>query len=197
MMCTGVSSHAMPLDRSILGAELADNEIEKILFTEEQIQAKVTELARRISEDYVDRAPFLLIGILKGAFIFLADLARRIDIPMEFDFMALASYWSSTKTSGVVRIRKDLDSEITGRHVVIVEDIIDTGLTLNYLQRNLAGRSAESVEICALLNKRTENKVDIPIKYEGFSIPDVFVVGYGLDFNERYRNLPYIATIKK
>ncbi|HEY5532342.1 MAG TPA: hypoxanthine phosphoribosyltransferase [Candidatus Anoxymicrobiaceae bacterium] len=176
---------------------MADNEIEKILFTEEQIQAKVTELARRISEDYVDRAPFLLIGILKGAFIFLADLARRIDIPMEFDFMALASYGSSTKTSGVVRIRKDLDSEITGRHVVIVEDIIDTGLTLNYLQRNLAGRSAESVEICALLNKRTENKVDIPIKYEGFSIPDVFVVGYGLDFNERYRNLPYIATIKK
>jgi len=176
---------------------LADHEIEDTLFTEEQIGARVRELAGRISEDYRDRAPLLLIGILKGAFIFLADLARRIDVPLEFDFMALSSYGSSTKTSGVVRIRKDLDSEITGRHVLIVEDIIDTGLTLSYLQRNLAARGAESVEICALLNKRTENKVEIPIKYEGFSIPDVFVVGYGLDYSELYRNLPYVASLKK
>jgi hypoxanthine phosphoribosyltransferase len=174
-----------------------DYEIEGELFGAEEIRGKVEELARRINEDYADRAPLLLIGILKGAFIFLADLARLIEVPVQFDFMALSSYGSATKTSGVVRIRKDLDAEINGRHILIVEDIIDTGLTLSYLQRNLSARGAASVEICALLNKRAANKVDVPIKYEGFSIPDVFVVGYGLDYAERYRNLPYIATLKK
>lgn len=175
---------------------MAEPEIEGTLFTEEQVKVQVSELARRISEDYGDGQP-LLVGILKGAFVFLADLARAMEIPVEFDFMALSSYGSMTKTSGVVRILKDLDTDITGRNVLIVEDLIDTGLTLNYLLRNLEARGPKSVEICALLNKRAANKVEIPIKYEGFSIPDVFVVGYGMDYAERYRNLPYIAGLKK
>jgi len=175
---------------------LAEPEIEGTLFTEEQVKVQVSELARRISEDYGDGQP-LLVGILKGAFVFLADLARAMEIPVEFDFMALSSYGSMTKTSGVVRILKDLDTDITGRNVLIVEDLIDTGLTLNYLLRNIEARGPKSVEICALLNKRAANKVEIPIKYEGFSIPDVFVVGYGMDYAERYRNLPYIAGLKK
>ncbi|MBU4386752.1 MAG: hypoxanthine phosphoribosyltransferase [Actinobacteria bacterium] len=175
---------------------MAEPEIEGTLFTEEQVKVQVSELARRISEDYGDGQP-LLVGILKGAFVFLADLARAMEIPVEFDFMALSSYGSMTKTSGVVRILKDLDTDITGRNVLIVEDLIDTGLTLNYLLRNIEARGPKSVEICALLNKRAANKVEIPIKYEGFSIPDVFVVGYGMDYAERYRNLPYIAGLKK
>ncbi|MBU4193378.1 MAG: hypoxanthine phosphoribosyltransferase [Actinobacteria bacterium] len=175
---------------------MAEPEIEGTLFTEEQVKVQVSELARRISEDYEDGQP-LLVGILKGAFVFLADLARAMEIPVEFDFMALSSYGSMTKTSGVVRILKDLDTDITGRNVLIVEDLIDTGLTLNYLLRNIEARGPKSVEICALLNKRAANKVEIPIKYEGFSIPDVFVVGYGMDYAERYRNLPYIAGLKK
>ncbi|MBU4178867.1 MAG: hypoxanthine phosphoribosyltransferase, partial [Actinobacteria bacterium] len=166
------------------------------LFTGEQIKARVDELARRISDDYRG-SRLLLVGILKGAFVFLAELARELDIEVEFDFMALSSYGSMTKTSGVVRILKDLDTDITGRNVVIVEDLIDTGLTLNYLLRSLEARGPESVEICALLNKRVANKVEVPIKYEGFSIPDVFVVGYGMDYAERYRNLPYIAGMKR
>lgn len=172
-------------------------EMKEALLTAEQIRSKVALLATRISEDYADRAPLLLLGILKGAFIFLGDLAREIDIPVEFDFMALSSYGSSTKTSGVVRIMKDLDTDIQGKHVLIVEDIVDTGLTLSYLRRNLFARGAASVEICALLNKHNLDQVDIPVKYEGFSIPDVFVVGYGLDHAERYRNLPYIAVLEK
>jgi len=175
---------------------LAEPEIEGTLFTGEQIKARVDELARRISDDYRG-SRLLLVGILKGAFVFLAELARELDIEVEFDFMALSSYGSMTKTSGVVRILKDLDTDITGRNVVIVEDLIDTGLTLNYLLRSLEARGPESVEICALLNKRVANKVEVPIKYEGFSIPDVFVVGYGMDYAERYRNLPYIAGMKR
>lgn len=180
-----------------MGGPVVDYEVEGTLFTAGQIEETVDGLARRINDDYRDRTPLLLIGILKGAFFFLADLGRRIELPVEFDFMALSSYGSASKTSGVVRIRKDLDVEITGKHVLIVEDIIDTGLTLSYLQKNLAARGAASVEICALLNKRVANKMDVPIKYQGFSIPDVFVVGYGLDYAERYRNLPYIAYLKK
>lgn len=171
-------------------------EIGETFFTSEQIGDRVSDIARRISEDYRGR-PLLLVGILKGAFVFLADLARLIDIPLEFDFMALSSYGSATKTSGVVRILKDLDTDISGRDVLIVEDIIDTGLTLNYLLRYLKARGSASLDICVLLNKQTANQVELPIKYEGFSIPDVFVVGYGLDCNEAYRHLPYIATIKK
>lgn len=175
---------------------MAEPEIDGTLFTGEQIKARVDELARRISDDY-GGSRLLLVGILKGAFVFLADLARELDIEVEFDFMALSSYGSMTKTSGVVRILKDLDTDITGRNVLIVEDLIDTGLTLNYLLRSLEARGPESVEICALLNKRVANKVEVPIKYEGFSIPDVFVVGYGMDYAERYRNLPYIAGMKR
>ena len=175
---------------------MAEPEIDGTLFTGEQIKARVDELARRISDDYGGRR-LLLVGILKGAFVFLADLARELDIEVEFDFMALSSYGSMTKTSGVVRILKDLDTDITGRNVLVVEDLIDTGLTLNYLLRSLEARGPESVEICALLNKRVANKVEVPIKYEGFSIPDVFVVGYGMDYAERYRNLPYIAGMKR
>lgn len=171
-------------------------EIEEIIFSKRTIKKKVAQIARQISRDYKDK-PVLLVGILKGAFVFLADLAREIDIPVEFDFMALSSYGSATKTSGVVRILKDLDTDISGRHVLIVEDIIDTGLTLNYLLNNLKARRPESLEICALLNKRTANKVDLPIKYEGFEIPDVYVVGYGLDCAQGCRNLPYIATINR
>jgi len=175
-------------------------EIDEVVYTEEQIRTKVSELARRITKDYEEDSedrPLLLVGILKGAFIFLADLARQIEVPLEFDFMALSSYGSATKTSGVVRIMKDLATNIAGRHVLLVEDIIDTGLTLNYLMGNLRARGPASLEICAFLNKRVANKVDLPIKYEGFSIPNVFVVGYGLDCAENYRNLPYIASIKR
>lgn len=175
---------------------MAEPEIEGTLFTGEQIKARVAELARRISHDYGE-SRLLLVGILKGAFVFLADLARELDIEVEFDFMALSSYGSMTKTSGVVRILKDLDTDITGRNVLIVEDLIDTGLTLSYLLRNLEARGPESVEICALLNKRVADKVEVLIKYEGFSIPDVFVVGYGMDYAERYRNLPYIAGMER
>jgi hypoxanthine phosphoribosyltransferase len=175
---------------------LAEYELGKTLFTEEQIQTRVRELAEQINQDYRDSSCFL-IGILKGAFIFMADLVRHVEVPVEFDFIACSSYGSATKTSGIVRIIKDLDADIKDRNVLLVEDIIDTGLTLNYLLRNFRSRGPASLEICSLLNKRTENKVELPIKYEGFSIPDVFVVGYGLDYAERYRNLPYIAELKK
>lgn len=170
--------------------------IDETLFSEEQIRERVGELALEITRDYQD-SPALMVGILKGAFIFLADLARGIEIPLEFDFMALSSYGSATKTSGVVRILKDLDTDIQDRHVLLVEDIIDTGLTLNYLLTSLRARGPASLEICALLNKRVANQIDLPVKYEGFVIPDVFVVGYGLDCAQAYRNLPYIATIKR
>jgi hypoxanthine phosphoribosyltransferase len=168
----------------------------EVIYTADEIQARVRELARQISVDYAEEG-VLMVGILKGAFIFLADLARSITAPVTFDFIACSSYGSSTKTSGVVRILKDLDTDITGRHVLIVEDIIDTGLTLSYLVKSLSARGAASVEICALLNKQpVEGKIDLPIKYEGFSIPDIFVVGYGLDYDEGGRNLPYIAGLK-
>lgn len=166
------------------------------LFTEQQIKERVRQLAQRITEDYAGETP-LLLGILKGAFIFLADLAREIRLPLEFDFVALSSYGSARKTSGVVRVLKDLDCDIAGRHLIIVEDIIDTGLTLSYLLSNLRARGAASVEICALLDKQIDKKVQLPVKYAGFSIPDIYVVGYGLDYSESYRNLPFIAEVKE
>ncbi len=175
-------------------AELNDD-IQEILISEDEIQAKVAEMGKAISEDYRGR-DLLLIGVLKGAFVLMSDLARAISIPLEFDFMAVASYGSSTKSSGVVRILKDLDLQITGRNVLIVEDIIDSGLTLQYLMRNLQARGPASLEICALLNKPEVQKVDLDVRYHGFSIPPVFVVGYGLDYGERYRNLPYVGTLK-
>ena len=166
-----------------------------ILIAEEEIQDKITELAKRITEDYRNK-DLILIGVLKGAFMLMSDLARQIALPLEFDFMAVASYGSATKTSGVVRILKDLDYEITDRHVLLVEDIIDSGLTLNYLLKYLRARKPASLEVCALLRKAEIQQVDIDVKYEGFEIPPKFVIGYGLDHGQRYRNLPYIAVLE-
>jgi hypoxanthine phosphoribosyltransferase len=166
-----------------------------ILITEEEIQDKIHELAKRITQDYRNK-DLILIGVLKGAFMLMSDLARQIALPLEFDFMAVASYGTATKTSGVVRILKDLDYEITDRHVLLVEDIIDSGLTLNYLLKYLLARKPASLEVCALLRKAEIQQVDIEVKYEGFEIPPKFVIGYGLDHGQRYRNLPYIAVLE-
>ncbi|MEX2274065.1 MAG: hypoxanthine phosphoribosyltransferase [Actinomycetota bacterium] len=165
------------------------------MITEDEIQSTVRRLGDEITEDYRGRSP-LLIGVLKGAFVMMADLSRHIRLPVEFDFMAVASYGAATKTSGVVRILKDLDHDIEGRDVLLVEDIVDSGLTLNYLLKNLRGRRPASLEVCALLKKEGIQQVPLDIRYTGFEIPPEFVVGYGLDFGERFRNLPYIATLK-
>ena len=166
----------------------------EVLVPAEQLQARVEELAAQITRDYRGRELFLM-GVLKGAVFFLADLMRHLDVPCELDFMAISSYGSLSDSSGVVRILKDLDAPIEGRDVLIVEDIVDSGLTLGYLLRNLRGRGPRSLEVCALLVKPHRRKVDLPIRYVGFEIPDRFVVGYGLDLNQRYRNLPYVAAL--
>jgi hypoxanthine phosphoribosyltransferase len=171
-------------------------DIEQVLITSEQIQEKIAHLAKQITDDYRDR-DLLLVGVLKGAFVFMSDLARQIELPLEFDFMAVSSYGSSTKSSGVVRILKDLDYEITGRHVLLVEDIIDSGLTISYLLRYLEARGPVSLDICSLFWKKGEQAVPLEVKYPGFEIPPVFVVGYGLDYAEKYRNLPYIGVLKQ
>ena len=160
------------------------------------LQARVRELGAEISRDYADR-DLLLVCVLKGAVFFLSDLMRHIDVPCEVDFMAVASYGSATDSSGVVRILKDLDAAIEGRDVLIVEDIVDSGLTLQYLLRNLAGRHPATLEVCALLMKPDRRKVDLHTRYIGFEIPDEFAIGYGLDHAERYRNLPYVAALKQ
>jgi len=160
----------------------------------DELQHRITEMAAEVSRDYKGR-DLLLIGVLKGAVFFLADLMRRLDIPCEVDFMAVSSYGSSTDSSGVVRILKDLDAPLEGRNVLIVEDIVDSGLTLQYLMRTLAARNPASIEVCALLTKPERRKVDTPARYVGFEIPDKFAIGYGLDYAERYRNLPYVATL--
>ena len=170
-------------------------DIEQILISAEEIQEKIASLAKEITEDYRDK-DLLLVGVLKGAFVFMSDLAREVKLPLEFDFMAVSSYGSTTKSSGVVRILKDLDYEITGRHVLLVEDIIDSGLTISYLLRYLEAREPASLEICSLFWKKGEQAVPLDVKYPGFEIPAVFVVGYGLDYAERYRNLPYIGVLK-
>ena len=170
-------------------------DIEEVLITSDEIQDKITELAKHITEDYRQRDA-LLVGVLKGAFVFMADLSRQIQLPIEFDFMAVSSYGSSTKSSGVVRILKDLDHEITGRHILLVEDIIDSGLTLSYLLRYLDARRPASLEVCSLFYKKGVQTVPLDVKYPGFEIPPVFIVGYGLDYAEKYRNLPYIGTLK-
>jgi len=167
----------------------------EVLVTAEELQARVAELGRQITHDYQDRS-LLLIGVLKGAVFFLSDLMRFIEVPVEVDFMAVASYGSATDSSGVVRILKDLDAAIEGRDVLIVEDIVDSGLTLQYLLRNLGSRNPASLEVCALLTKPERRKVDLPTRYVGFEIPDRFVVGYGLDYDERHRNLPYVAALE-
>lgn len=161
--------------------------------SEAELQQRVAELGAAITEDYAGRAP-LLVGVLKGACFFLADLARAIRLPVELDFMAVSSYGSATTTSGVVRIVKDLDADLTGRHVLLVEDIVDSGLTLSFLRRNLAARNPASLEVVALLVKEGLQSVELELAYEGFQIPPEFVIGYGLDVAEKYRNLPYLAT---
>jgi len=167
----------------------------ELLFSEEQIAQQVELLAGQISADYAGRE-IMVVGILKGAMIFLADLVRKITVPAYCDFMAISSYGSSMKTSGTVRLLKDLDQSIENRHVLIVEDIVDTGLTLNYLIDNLQSRKPASIALCTLLDKPSRRIKPVSIDYLGFSIPDVFVVGYGIDFNERYRNLPYIMALE-
>jgi len=169
--------------------------ISEILFTAEQIQARVLELGVAISRDYVGCRP-LLVGVLKGVFPFIADLARAITIPIEVDFMAIASYSAESRRNGVVRIQKDLDMAIEGRHVLFVEDVVDTGLTLNYVLRNLRSREPATLQVCAMFDKGTRRLVRIPIHYKGFDLPDRFVVGYGLDYRELYRNLPFVGLLR-
>jgi hypoxanthine phosphoribosyltransferase len=193
------------------------SEVGEVVVGEEELRLRVAELAREISRDYADAgSPLLLVGVLKGAMFFLSDLMRLIDIPVEVDFMAVASYGSATDSSGVVRILKDLDIAIEGRDVLIVEDIVDSGLTLQYLLRNLGSRDPGTLEVCALLTKPDrskidrsretladgshprfgQRKVDLPVRYVGFEIPDRFVIGYGLDYAERHRNLPFVAALE-
>jgi hypoxanthine phosphoribosyltransferase len=166
----------------------------EVLIDPETLNARIAELGAEISADYEGR-DLLLIGVLKGAVFFMADLMRRLTIPCEVDFMAISSYGASTDSSGVVRILKDLDINIEGRHVLVVEDIIDSGLTLSYLMRNLESREPATLEVCALLTKPDRREIDVPVRYVGFEIPNRFVIGYGLDFGERYRNLPYVAVL--
>jgi hypoxanthine phosphoribosyltransferase len=175
---------------------MRDPAIGEILVQADDLQHRVGELGRQISEDYAGREP-LLVGVLKGAVFFLADLMRQLSVPCEVDFMAVASYGSATKSSGVVRILKDLDAPVAGRDVIIVEDIVDSGLTLRYLMRNLQARDPASLEVCALLMKPAARQVDVPTRYVGFEIPDRFAIGYGLDHAERYRNLGYVAALNE
>src|ERR1700736_6123799 len=172
-----------------------DPSLGEIVVSESDLQRRIGELGRQITEDYYGRAP-LLVGVLKGAFVFMSDLARAIELPVEFDFMAVASYGTATRTSGVVRIVKDLDLDLTGRDVLVVEDIVDSGLTLSYLRRNLMARNPASLDVCALLVKEGMQRLDPDLKYEGFRIPADFVVCYGLDAGERYRNLPYLCVYR-
>ncbi len=166
----------------------------EVLLTEEQLRARITEMAAAITRDYAGK-PLKLVGVLKGSFVFMADLARAVDLPVKVDFIGTSSY-QGTKSSGVVRITNDLSWPIAGEHVLLVEDIVDTGLTMKYLLSNLETRRPASVKVCALLQKPSRAKVEVPIAYKGFEIPDVFVVGYGLDWDGRLRNLPYIGVLK-
>ena len=173
----------------------APKEIERSLISEQQIADKVAELAGQVDADYLDRE-VLLVGVLKGAVMFMADLARALSTPVSMEFMAVSSYGSSTSSSGVVRILKDLDRDIADKHVLIVEDVIDSGLTLSWLLRNMRSRGPASVEVVALLRKPEAAKVNVPVKYVGFDIPTEFVVGYGLDYAERYRDLPFVGLLR-
>ena len=186
----------MTLDEAGAGVpSWAAADVGPVLVDAERLAARVAELGAEITADYADEPP-LLVAVLKGAMLFMSDLCRAIALPVDVDFMAVSSYGSATKTSGVVRIVKDLDSELEGRHVLVVEDIIDSGLTLNYLRRYLTARQPKSVEICALLVKEGEQRVDLDLRYIGFTIPPEFVVGYGLDVAERYRNLRGVHRYK-
>lgn len=177
------------MDASDMGDDL-----EKVLLSEEQLHTRLDEMAAQIDADYAGK-DLLLVGVLKGAVMVMADLARRLHTPLAMDWMAVSSYGSGTKSSGVVRILKDLDTDLTGKHVLIAEDIIDSGLTLSWLLSNLRSRGPESVEIATMLRKPEAAKVEVPVRYVGFDIPTEFVVGYGLDYAEKYRNLPFVATL--
>ncbi|MDA8442640.1 MAG: hypoxanthine phosphoribosyltransferase [Peptococcaceae bacterium] len=172
-----------------------ESDVQKVLLTADEINSKVLELGRQITQDYVGQN-LLVVGILKGAVVFMSDLIRQIKTPHAIDFMAVSSYGVSTESSGVVRIMKDLERSIENVNILIVEDIIDTGLTLKYLVENLRARNPLSVRVCTLLDKASRRKVDIAADYNGFAIPDEFVVGYGLDYNERFRHLPYVGVLK-
>jgi hypoxanthine phosphoribosyltransferase len=174
--------------------ETVKDAVGEILIEEEPLQSRIGELGAEISAEYEGR-DLLLVGVLKGAVFFMADLMRELTIPCEIDFMAISSYGAATDSSGVVRILKDLDTNIAGRDVLVVEDIIDSGLTLSYLMRSLTARKPASLEICALLTKPERREIEVPVKFVGFEIPNKFVIGYGLDFAERYRNLPYVAVL--
>ena len=179
----------MRVDAKDMGADL-----KQVLITKEEIDAKLVELAAKIDAEYAGK-DLLIVGVLKGAVMVMADLARALSTPVTMDWMAVSSYGAGTQSSGVVRILKDLDTDIKGKHVLIVEDIIDSGLTLSYLRRTLGARKPASLEICALLTKPERREVEVPVRYVGFEIPNRFVIGYGLDFAERYRNLPYIGVL--
>jgi hypoxanthine phosphoribosyltransferase len=176
--------------------EAGDPHLGEVIVTADDLQHRIAELGAEITARYAGR-PLLLVGVLKGAFMFMSDLARAIDLPVEFDFMAVSSYGSATKTSGVVRIVKDLDLDLTGRDVLVVEDIVDSGLTLSYLRRNLMARGPASLEVCALLVREGLQRTDPDLAFVGFRIPPQFVVGYGLDAAERYRNLPYVCVYRE
>ncbi len=182
------------LDEPAVGRDLRDD-IDHILVNEEELKYKIAEVGRQLAREYAGKE-LMLIGVLKGAIMFIVDLARAIDLPLTLDFMAVASYGASTETSGIVRILKDLDSSIEGKDVLIVEDIIDSGLTLNYILETLHARNPASLRVCSLLSKPARRRVDVHIDYICFEIPDEFVVGYGLDFNQIYRNLPFVGVLK-
>lgn len=171
------------------------NDVESVLLSEEKLAKRIAEIGAEITADYAGKE-ILMIGVLRGAVIFMADLARSIKVPVAIDFMAVSSYGLGTTSSGVVRILKDLDENVEGKHILVVEDIIDSGLTLNYLLDNLKSRKPASIKLCTLLNKPERRKVDVKIDYNGFDVPDYFVVGYGLDYAEKYRNLPFIGILK-
>ena len=169
---------------------MLEQDVEKVLISKEELEVRIAELGCQIAEDYAGE-PLTVVGILKGASIFFADLVRAVDLPLQMDFMSVSSYGSGTSSSGVVKIIKDLDADVTGRHILLVEDIIDTGITLAYLKEYLSNRGAKSVRICALREKA------VPVDYVGFTMPDEFLIGYGIDYAENYRNLPYVAALKR
>lgn len=170
-------------------------DIQQVFVSSEDLQKRVRELGQQISTDYQGKNP-VLVGALRGVIFFMADLLRAITIPVEVDFIAISSYSSDARDQGVVRVTKDMDLPVTGRNVIFVEDVVDTGLTLNYLVNSLRARQPASLEVCILFNKVTRRLIDLPVRYKGFDLPDYFVVGYGLDFHERYRNLPYVGILK-
>jgi hypoxanthine phosphoribosyltransferase len=170
-------------------------DVQSVLYTEAEIQSRIDQIAAEISIDYARQNP-LLVGVLKGVLFFMSDLVRRISIPVELDFMAISSFSSETREQGVVRLVKDLEASITNRHVLFVEDVVDTGLTLHYLLKNLRARQPASLEVATLFNKPEHRLISVPIRYKGFDLPDQFVIGYGLDYREKYRNLPYVGLLK-